>query len=160
MVPYPAMLTVLACYFSDHGTNVPPEHKEWIDRWFWRSAFSARYAKAQASQMAADAKAIRELINGKIDLPNYQLTISKDDIRRMKINRASGAARNAILCLLAQAKPKHFVTGSDISLAKDHFSDVKDPNAHHIFPKNFLKSKLKRYGRRRSSVAKFLFFAC
>lgn len=63
----------------------------------------------------------------------------------MKMNRASGAARNAILCLLAQAKPKHLVTGTEISLAKDHFSEIKDPNAHHIFPKNFLKKGLKRY---------------
>ncbi len=78
-------------------------------------------------------------------LPNYPLTLTKDDIRKMKINRASGAARNAILCLLAQAKPKHFVTGADISLAKDHFSEFKDPNAHHIFPKNFIKKALKRY---------------
>lgn len=145
MVPYYAMLAVLACYFSEHGTNVPIEHKAWIDRWFWRSAFSGRYTQAQATQMASDAKAIRELIGGKMELPNYPLTISKDDILKMKINRTAGAARNAILCLLADAKPKHFVTGNDISLAKDHFSDVKDPNAHHIFPKNFLKAGLKRY---------------
>jgi hypothetical protein len=145
MIPYDAMLAVLACYFSEHGTNVPIEHKTWIDRWFWRSAFSERYAKSQTSQMANDAKAIRELIDGKLELPDYSLTVSKDDIRKMKINRASGAARNAILCLLAHSKPKHFVTGTDISLAKDHFSDIKDPNAHHIFPKNFLKKGLKRY---------------
>ncbi|MBZ5644655.1 MAG: DUF262 domain-containing protein [Acidobacteriia bacterium] len=145
MIPYYAMLAVLASYFSEHGTNVPLEHKTWIDRWFWRSAFSERYAKAQTSQMANDTKAIRELIDGKVELPGYPLTVSKDDIRKMRINRASGAARNAILCLLAHAKPRHFVTGTDISLAKDHFSDIKDPNAHHIFPKNFLKKGLKRY---------------
>ena len=95
--------------------------------------------------MANDTKAIRELIDGKVQLPDYPLTVSKDDIRKMRINRASGAARNAILCLLAHAKPRHLVTGTDISLAKDHFSDIKDPNAHHIFPKNFLKKALKRY---------------
>jgi hypothetical protein len=145
MIPYGAMLPVLACYFAEHGTNVPTEHKQWIDQWFWRSAFSERYAKSQTSQMATDAKAIRELIDGKLEPPRYPLTVTKDDIRRMKINRASGAARNAILCLLACAKPKHFVTGADISLAKDHFSEVKDPNAHHIFPKNFIKKELKRY---------------
>ncbi|PYT61426.1 MAG: hypothetical protein DMG35_09265, partial [Acidobacteria bacterium] len=145
MIPYDAILAVLACYFSEHGTNVPIEHKAWIDRWFWRSAFSERYAKSQTTQMANDAKAIRELIDGKVELPNYPLTVGKDEIRKMRINRASGAARNAILCLLAHAKPKHFVTGTDISLAKDHFSDIKDPNAHHIFPKNFLKKVLKRY---------------
>ena len=145
MIPYDAMLAVLACYFSEHGTNVPIEHKAWIDTWFWRSAFSERYAKSQTTQMGNDAKAIRELIDGKVELPDYPLTVSKDDIRKMRINRASGAARNAILCLLAHAKPKHFVIGTDISLAKDHFSDIKDPNAHHIFPKNFLKKGLKRY---------------
>ena len=143
MLPYDVMLGVLACYFYEHGTNVPPEHKCWIDRWFWRSAFSARYSKSQSAQMASDAKAIHELIEGKTELPNYPLTINKDDIRSMRINRAS-ASRNAILCLLARAKPKHFVTGTDISLSKDHFSDVKDPNAHHIFPKNYLKKTLKR----------------
>ena len=139
------MLAVLACYFYEHGTNVPIEHKQWIDQWFWRSAFAERYAQGQTAQMATDAKAIQELINGKFELPSYPLTVTKDDIRKMKINRASGAARNAILCLLAHAKPKHFVIGTDISLAKDHFSDIKDPNAHHIFPKNFLKKGLKRY---------------
>jgi len=145
MIPYGAMLPVLACYFAEHGTNVPIEHKLWLDQWFWRSAFAERYAKSQTTQMATDAKAVRELINGKLDRPAYPLTVTKGDIRKMKMNRASGAARNAILCLLAQAKPKHFITGADISLAKDHFSDLKDPNAHHIFPKNFIKKGLKRY---------------
>lgn len=144
MIPYHAMLAVLACYFSEHGTNVPLEHKIWIDRWFWRSAFSERYVQAQTSKMATDAKAIKELIEGKTDPPNYPLTISKESILSMKINRSSGAARNAILCLLARMKPKHFVTGADVSLAKDHFSEIKDPNAHHIFPRNFLKKVLKR----------------
>jgi hypothetical protein len=96
MIPYDAMLSVLACYFAQHGTNVPVEHKEWIDRWFWRSAFSERYSKAQTSQMANDAKAIGELIDGQLKLPDYPLTVKKDDIRKMRINRASGAARNAI----------------------------------------------------------------
>ena len=49
------------------------------------------------------------------------------------------------MCIRDSAKPKHFVTGADISLAKDHFSEFKDPNAHHIFPKNFIKKALKRY---------------
>jgi hypothetical protein len=145
MIPYDAMLAVLACYFAEHGTNVPIEHKEWIDRWFWRSAFSERYSKSSASQMATDAKAFQDLISGKLDLPNYALTISKEDLLKMRISRSSGAARNGVLCLLSGAKPKHFVTGADVSLAKDHFSDLKDPNAHHIFPKNFLKKVLKRY---------------
>jgi len=145
MIPYEAMLAVLACYFAEHGSNVPIDHKEWIDRWFWRSAFSERYSKSSNTQMANDAKAIRELIGGKLELPNYPLTISREYLLKMRINRSSGAARNGVLCLLSQAKPKHFVTGADISLAKDHFSELKDPNAHHIFPKNFLKKILKRY---------------
>lgn len=145
MIPYDAMLAVLACYFSEHGTtNVPLEHKAWMDRWFWRSAFSERYVQAQTSQMANDAKAIGELIDGKVELPNYPRTVTKDTILKMKINRSSGAARNAVLCLLAHMRPKQFVTGADVSLAKDHFSEIKDPNAHHIFPKNFLKKTLKR----------------
>jgi len=145
ILPYDAMLAVLACYFAEHGSNVPLEHKEWIDRWFWRSAFSERYSKSSNTQMANDAKAIKELIGGKLELPDYSLTIDKEDLLKMRINRASGAARNGVLCLLSKAKPKHFVTGADISLAKDHFSELKDPNAHHIFPKNFLKKDLKRY---------------
>lgn len=95
--------------------------------------------------MATDAKAIKDLIGGKLDLPNYQLTVTKETLVQMKMNRASGAARNGVLCLLANARPKHFVTGADISLAKDHFSNIKDPNAHHIFPKSFIKKALKRY---------------
>jgi hypothetical protein len=144
MLPYDAMLAVLACYFTEHGTNVPIDHKTWIDRWFWRSAFSERYAQSQNTQMSNDVKAVLDLIGGKLELPNYQLTVSKEDVRTMRINRSSGAARNAIMCILAQAKPKHFITNADISLSKDHFSDTKDPNAHHIFPKNFLKKRLKR----------------
>jgi hypothetical protein len=144
MIPYDAMLAVLACYFAQHGTNVPHAHEQWIERWFWRSAFSERYSQGQTTQMANDAKTIAELIDGQIKLPDYPLTVTKDGIRSMRINRASGAARNAILCLLARAKPEHFINGTDVSLARDHFSDVKDPNAHHIFPKNFLKTKLKR----------------
>jgi hypothetical protein len=145
MIPYDSMLAVLACYFSEHGTNVPLDHKVWIDRWFWRTAFSGRYSKSTSSQMANDAKAIRELVNGKMELPTYPLTINKEELLKMWMNRASGAARNGVLSLLANAKPKHFVTGADVALAKDHFSDLKDPNAHHIFPKSFLRKVLKRY---------------
>lgn len=145
MIPYEAMLAVLSCYFAEHGTNVPLDHKEWIDRWFWRSTFSERYSKSATTQMASDAKAIKELIGGKLELPAYPLTVSRESLLKMRINRSSGAARNGVLCLLSVAKPKHFVTGADISLVKDHFSDLKDPNAHHIFPKNFLKNTLKRY---------------
>jgi len=144
MIPYDAMLAVLACYFSAHGTNVSPEHKVWIDRWFWRSAFSERYVQAQTSQMANDSKAIKELIDGKFELPDYPLKVTKESILKMRINRSSGAARNAVLCLLAHIKPKNLITGVDVSLAKDHFSELKDPNAHHIFPKNFLRKILKR----------------
>jgi hypothetical protein len=157
MIPYDSMLAVLACYFSEHGTNVPLEHKLWIDRWFWRSAFSERYSKSTNSQMANDAKAIRELLNGKLELPTYPLTIGKDDLLKMRMNQSSGAARNGVLCLLANAKPRHFVTGADIALAKDHFSDLKDPNAHHIFPKNFLRKVLKRYVEEVHLLANFCF---
>jgi hypothetical protein len=157
MIPYDAMLAVLAYYFSEHGTNVPVEHKKWLDRWFWRAAFSEKYSQSSNTQMANDVKAIRELIDGKLDEPpNYPLTVNKESLQQMKMNRASGAARNAVLCLLAHAKPKHFVTGADISLAKDHFSELKDPNAHHIFPKNFLK-KLKRYVEEVHLVPNFCF---
>jgi hypothetical protein len=157
MLPYDAMLAVLACYFTEHGTNVPIEHKTWIDRWFWRSAFSERYAQSQNTQMSNDVKAVLELIGGKLELPNYHLTVSKEDIRVMRINRSSGAARNAILCILAHARPKHFVTDADISLSKDHFSDTKDPNAHHIFPKNFLRKGLKRYVKEVHLLPNFCF---
>lgn len=145
MIPYQAMLAVLSCYFAEHGTNVPIEHKVWIDRWFWRATFSERYSKSATTQMASDAKAISELLGGQGELPTYPMTISKESLLKMRINRSSGAARNGVLCVLSVAKPKNFVTGAEISLAKDHFSDLKDPNAHHIFPKNFLKNVLKRY---------------
>jgi hypothetical protein len=157
MIPYDAMLAVLSCYFLEHGTNVPLEHKTWLDRWFWRSAFSERYGQSQNSQMATDVRALRDLIGGKLELPDYPLTITRNDIQNMKVNRASGAARNAILCLLAHSKPKHFVTGVDVSLAKDHFSNIKDPNAHHIFPKNFVRKVLKRYVEEVHLLANFCF---
>lgn len=157
MIPYDAMLAVLACYFSEHGTNLPMEHKTWIDRWFWRSTFSERYGQSSNTQMANDTKAIRELIGGKLELPGYPLTVGKEDLLKMRMNRSSGAARNGVLCLLANAKPKHLVTGADVSLAKDHFSDLKDPNAHHIFPKNFLKKVLKRYVEEVHLVPNFCF---
>ena len=135
-------------------TNVPVEHKAWIDRWFWRSALSERYAKSQNTQMANDAKAIRELIGGRVELPNYPLTVRKDDIRKMRINHASGA-RNAILCLLAHAKPKHFVTGNDIALAKDHFSNIKERPSH--FSEDLPKEGSEASRRRGPSPAELLF---
>ena len=83
-----AMLPVLACYFAEHGTNVPIEHKQWIDQWFWRSAFSERYALvSDIDKWQLMQRRFGELIDGKIELPNYPLTMTKDDIRKMKINR-------------------------------------------------------------------------
>src|SRR5206468_1893786 len=91
MIPYDGMLAVLAFYFAEHGPNVPPEHKTCIDRWFWRSTFSERYGRSANTQMANDVKALKELIDGKLEVPNYPLTISKEVLIEMKMNRASGA---------------------------------------------------------------------
>lgn len=157
MLPYAPMLAVLAYYFAKHGVSAPSEHKSWLDRWFWRTAFSERYSKAQGSQMAEDVKLVERMLGGQIGEVSFPLKVTKDHISSMRMNQSASAIRKGIVCLMARRQPKHFVTATEVSLNKDHFSNLKDPNAHHIFPIKFLRRQLKRKLQEVHLLANFCF---
>lgn len=141
-LPYDAILPVLAYYFFYADTNslTSSKHREQLERWFWRVAFSERYSGASQTRMTEDAAWIRSLVDEGQDF-EHPVNIDLNTLVEGSMQNSTSAIRNGILCLLSLRRPFHFKNGSEIKISGDHFSKFTLAERHHIFPISFLKSQ-------------------
>ena len=154
-LPYDAVLPTFAKYFVETGLHgiSSAEHGRQLDYWFWRSAFSQRYAGATDTRMTEDANWVNELI--KENAPFRQLQIENMDLPNTYMSKTSAIARG-VLCILNLQQPLHFTTKTKINLNNDHFSKFTSAERHHIFPAAFLTKRGYKWYQTRS-LANFCF---
>jgi hypothetical protein len=144
-LPYNAMLPVLAHYFYVGETNsiLSPAHREQLERWFWRVAFSERYSGASQTRMTEDAAMMRALAvdNKPMDLDRIPVPLDEKALIQASMRSTTSALRNGILCLLNVLRPLHFVNQTEISVTGDYFSKFTRAERHHIFPIAFLQER-------------------
>lgn len=139
-LPYDAMLPVLAYYFYTIGTSsvLSPYHREQIEIWFWRTAFSERYSGASQTRMTEDAAWIKRLIDEN-EPYNQSISLDISIVMGSSMRSTTSAVRNGVLCLLNLKRPLNFRNASEIEIKGEHFSRFTRAERHHIFPINFLK---------------------
>lgn len=140
-LPYDAILPVLSYYFYYYDSNaVNIKHRDLLEQWFWRVAFSERYSGASQTRMTEDAGWIRSLSDG---VKEYKQPISTsiDTLVEGSMRFTTSAVRNGFLCLLNLQNPLHLRNGTRIHLEGNHFSKFNLADNHHIFPINFLKKQ-------------------
>jgi hypothetical protein len=155
-MPYPAMLVSLASFFATEKINGQPysdhQRKELI-KWFWQSNFSRRYSSS------IDNKHRHDLIElGKLrDNPSYQLQSfsTKIDVSFFTDSSFNIKSVNTkiYVLMLAQYKPKSFISGANVDLEKV-LKQVNRNEFHHIFPKKYLE----RQGVSNTAVNQFANF--
>jgi len=137
--PYPAIIPLISYfYYIKNNKALTQKEIEIITKWFWRVSFSERYGSATLTRMNEDKKLFDIIAMGKIPNITYSVKIRPEDLKRLIIYRKS-AIKNAIWCILALNRPRHFANHSFISLDRGVFSQMNDPNKHHIFPKEYLR---------------------
>ena len=117
-----------------------------IKHWFWRSSFNNRYGSESAAVGVTDSKI---LING-TDLRNVnglnRPLFSPADL----VEAASGSAiGKAFLGLLQSYKPLDLYSNIDLRIkgVQKRKKRIKSIDKHHIFPKDYLKTKLRGNNR-------------
>jgi len=139
-LPYPPMLAIMAAFFVKIGNRSPNAlQAAFLKEWFWKAAFSQRYAKAVMTTLGMDWGTFFEPVTRAQEVSvDYRVAINEKDIASPKMYTRS-AIKNALLCLLALKKPRHFKNGTPISLDRAVCSSYNDNQKHHIFPNAYLK---------------------
>jgi len=115
--PYPPMLATMAAFFVKIGNRSPNAlQAAFLKEWFWKAAFSQRYAKAVMTTLGMDWGTFFEPVTRAQEVSvDYRVAINEKDIASPKMYTRS-AIKNALLCLLALRKPPHFKNGTPITL--------------------------------------------
>lgn len=140
-LPYEAFITLLAYYFHKSGKRaLPPEHLEWVKKWFWRASFAAHYGSGGPTKIGNDRKRFDDLIDGTTADFDIPLNLTVGDIVKMRMNLSGASLRNAFLCLLSLRGPLDLSNNSPLNLSEGGpISDFSNPEKHHIFPQGHLK---------------------
>lgn len=154
-LPYDGIIPILAYYFYISNSRViSGKHREQIERWYWRVAFSERYSGASQTRMTEDANWLRELIEigSSYEKP---ITTTVSSLIEGSMSYTTSAVRNGVLCLLNLQAPMHFRNATRIAIGGDYFSKFNVAERNHIFPVGFLKKS----GHRTEDVHKIPNFA-
>jgi len=136
-LPFPIMIIPIVGFFArirrPNATQITQ-----LRKWFWQCSLTLRYKAGTNRLVLEDLNKMRKVSNGEVPFDVQDVTI-KDSIFSSTW-RINSTAAKAALCLMAQLRPKSFLTGSEVDLG----SVLAAYNArqfHHIYPKAYLSSQ-------------------
>ncbi len=149
-LPYKTALPVLAALTAKFGEeNVGAEGYSAMRRWYWSSVFLNRYAGSTESLMYQDFNELWEYVCGGEHEP-ATFSEARSEILENPgfslrgVSRQGAAAYKGVMNLVALSGARDFANNDGIT-----FHDLDD---HHIFPQNFLKTKLKLTGGEANTI--------
>jgi hypothetical protein len=140
-MPYPTMLIPLSVYFAVAGATqivIPGEHRQKLERWFWRSCFSERYS-GQTNRVARnDITEMAHLRDGEeTTLGQFGGTVGPEFFTDT-VFRLSSARSATFVLLLASLEPRSFISGNKVDLAAV-LQAYNRHEFHHMYPRALLK---------------------
>ena len=143
ILPYKSMIIPLArCFATDKAAGFHPDaaQRSALRHWFWHSSFSRRYSNSVDNAISQDISAAQQLLAGNTsDFDKRHFTVAPEYFTDNAFALTSVNTKVFIL-LLAQAKPKSFLSAADVDLDEVLVS-CNRTEFHHIFPKNYLLTK-------------------
>ena len=139
LLPYDSLIVPFAYWFFIKRHEPSGDDHLRMRRFFWRSALSYRYSSAVESKLAADKRAIDDIIAG--GTKTWDLSVSIDGAAGLiGTNFATGNSLcKAILCLLAFEQPRNFHNDGAVLLDNSNLKIASSKNFHHFFPKDHLR---------------------
>ncbi|WP_210511738.1 GmrSD restriction endonuclease domain-containing protein [Pantoea ananatis] len=143
-LPYKSMLIPLSrCFYTADKKSFHPDanQRAVLVKWFWHSCFSRRYSNSVDNAISQDIKAMIKLSAGDCTLiTSRTIDIPESFFIDNAFNIGSVNTKIFIL-LLANQTPLSLISGAPVDLKKV-LSNCNRNEFHHIFPKNYLKTKL------------------
>jgi len=141
-MPYPNMLIPLSVYFvsiDQQQIVTPGSHKQRLDKWFWRSCFSARYSGQTNRVARADFGEMTKLREGnKSFLGDIAVKIGSEYFLESTFCISTAKTATFIL-MLASAHPRSFISGGEVGLGPV-LQAYNRHEFHHTYPQAVLKS--------------------
>jgi hypothetical protein len=141
LLPYASLVVPFGYYFAKHPDPPKGDQRDYLRELFWRISLSGRYTSGVETKLAADAKQIERILQGKEPTYDYGVDISAGAIEEFGTFNTGRSFIKAILCVYAYQKPESFANGGEVRIANDWLKRANSRNYHHFFPKAFLKKK-------------------
>lgn len=138
-LPHSHQIVPLTFFFSA-VKHAGTAQRNILKKWFWRTAFSRRYAGSTDQKMNDDIEFFAEAARNRFEgIDKYDYEIDEPMLLSQPFSKSNPFAR-AFLLLLAQKNPLNLVTGGKIDLGSA-LSKYNKKEYHHVFPREFLKKK-------------------
>jgi hypothetical protein len=139
LLPHLQQIVALAFFFNTTATP-SGEQITTLKKWFWKTAFSRRYAAQTDDKINSDIAFMKRLADGDSSgISAYSSELTKDMLTKLKFTKSHPYTR-ALLLLLAQKSPLNLTNGAAISLG-EALSGFNRKEYHHIFSRAFLKKR-------------------
>ncbi|MFC4671446.1 hypothetical protein ACFO5X_23030 [Seohaeicola nanhaiensis] len=140
LLPYDSLIVPFAYWFYIKRHEPSGDDHLRMRQFFWRSALSFRYSSAVESKLAADKRAIDDIIAG--GSGTWDIPVNIDGTEGLiGTNFATGNSLcKAILCLLAFEQPRNFHNDGTVLLDNSYLKIASSKNFHHFFPKDHLRT--------------------
>ncbi|WP_123715901.1 DUF262 domain-containing protein, partial [Pseudomonas poae] len=136
-LPFPIMLIAIVNF---HAKIERPnaDQLDQLRKWFWHCALTLRYKAGTNRLVLEDLLKIEKVAAGEKPFDNATATVKSDLFDSTW--RINSAAAKTALCLMAQLRPRSFLTGSEVDLGTV-LSSYNARQFHHIYPKGYLASQ-------------------
>lgn len=139
LLPHLQQIVPLAFFYNTISTPSGDQITT-LRKWFWKTAFSRRYAAQTDDKINSDIAFAKRLASGDSSgIGAYSSEITKDMLTKLKFTKSHPYTR-ALLLLLAQKSPLNLTNGAAIDLG-EALSGYNRKEYHHIFPQAFLKGR-------------------
>ncbi|QWW69917.1 DUF262 domain-containing protein [Rhizobium sp. WYJ-E13] len=140
LLPYDSLIVPFAYWFFIKRYEPAGNDHLQMRRFFWRSSLGYRYSSAVESKLAADKRAIDDIIAGGEGAWDIPVSITGAE-GLIGTNFATGNSLcKAILCLLAFEQPRNFHNDGTVLLDNSYLKIASSKNFHHFFPKDHLRT--------------------
>lgn len=140
LLPYDSLIVPFAYWFFIKRYEPAGNDHLRMRKFFWRSSLGYRYSSAVESKLAADKRAIDDIISGGDAAWDIPVNITGAE-GLIGTNFATGNSLcKAILCLLAFEQPRNFHNDGTVLLDNSYLKIASSKNFHHFFPKDHLRT--------------------
>lgn len=111
--------------------------KNKIKRWYWCGVFGELYGSANETRYVNDVVGVMNWLNGG-ELPKTIVDSYFNPMRLLMLQSRRSAAYKGIVALIMKNHSRDFISGQEMDLVLYKAAGI---DIHHIFPKNYCKSR-------------------
>ena len=136
-LPFPIMIIPIVNFYAKINKPNAVQFRQ-LKKWFWQCSLTLRYKAGTNRLVLEDLKKIQKIANGDTPFDESSINVKSDIFDSTW--RINSTTAKAALCLMAQLRPKSFLTGAEVDLGSV-LSAYNARQFHHIYPKGYLNGK-------------------